>query len=76
MTLPVKFVAAATRIAVRVWADAAGRLVAEITDDGHGGADPARGSGLRGLAQRVAALDGTLTVTSPSGGPTTIRAEL
>ena len=47
-----------------------------VTDDGVGGADPARGSGLRGLADRVAAVDGHLTVTSPSGGPTVVRAEL
>jgi signal transduction histidine kinase len=51
-------------------------LVVEVTDDGAGGADPARGSGLRGLAHRVAALDGRLTVTSPPGGPTVVRAEL
>jgi signal transduction histidine kinase len=47
----------------------------EVRDDGHGGADPA-GSGLRGLRRRVEALDGRLSVTSPRGGPTTIRAEL
>jgi len=52
-----------------------GRLEVEITDDGTGGADPA-GSGLVGLRRRVEALDGTLTVASPAGGPTTIRAEL
>jgi signal transduction histidine kinase len=51
-------------------------LVVEVTDDGAGGADPARGSGLRGLADRVAAIDGRLTVTSPPGGPTVVRAEL
>jgi signal transduction histidine kinase len=47
----------------------------EVRDDGHGGADP-EGSGLRGLRRRVEALDGRLSVTSPRGGPTTIRAEL
>jgi signal transduction histidine kinase len=47
----------------------------EITDNGSGGADPA-GSGLAGLRRRVEALDGTLAVESPAGGPTTIRAEL
>lgn len=47
----------------------------EIRDDGQGGADPA-GSGLRGLRRRVEALDGRLSVNSPRGGPTTIRAEL
>jgi signal transduction histidine kinase len=51
-------------------------LVIEVADDGAGGADPARGSGLRGLADRVAAIDGRLTVTSPPGGPTVVRAEL
>jgi signal transduction histidine kinase len=51
-------------------------LIVEVIDDGAGGADPARGSGLRGLADRVAAVDGQLTVTSPLGGPTVIRAEL
>ncbi len=51
-------------------------LVVEVADDGAGGADPARGSGLRGLADRVAAIDGRLTVTSPAGGPTVVRAEL
>jgi signal transduction histidine kinase len=51
-------------------------LVVEVTDDGDGGADPEHGSGLRGLADRVAAIDGRLTVTSPAGGPTVVRAEL
>jgi signal transduction histidine kinase len=51
-------------------------LIVEVIDDGAGGADPARGSGLRGLADRVAAVDGRLTITSPPGGPTVIRAEL
>ncbi|MGW5737320.1 MULTISPECIES: sensor histidine kinase [Streptomyces] len=46
-----------------------------VQDDGRGGADPS-GSGLLGLARRVAALDGTLTVDSPAGGPTLITAEL
>ncbi|WP_419999183.1 sensor histidine kinase [Streptomyces boninensis] len=46
-----------------------------VTDDGHGGADPAAG-GLTGLARRVAALDGRFAVDSPPGGPTTITAEL
>ena len=47
-----------------------------ISDDGIGGADPARGSGLRGLVDRVEALGGTLRVTSPPGGGTVVRAEL
>jgi signal transduction histidine kinase len=50
-------------------------LVLEIADDGPGGADP-RGGGLSGLRARVEALDGSLAVTSPPGGGTTIRAEL
>ncbi|TQS18742.1 sensor histidine kinase [Microbispora hainanensis] len=52
-----------------------GGLVLEITDDGRGGADPARGTGLTGLADRVSAVGGTLTVESPHGGATTVRAE-
>src|SRR5215469_10350308 len=49
-----------------------------VTDDGRGGAMPAAGdgTGLRGLAQRAAAVDGTLSIDSPPGGPTTITAEL
>jgi signal transduction histidine kinase len=50
-------------------------LTVEIADNGSGGADPA-GSGLTGLRHRVEALDGTLAVTSPEGGGTTIRARL
>jgi PAS domain S-box-containing protein len=50
-----------------------GRLVIEVHDDGAGGADPANGSGLRGLSDRLATLDGTLTVESPPGAGTTIR---
>jgi signal transduction histidine kinase len=68
--------ARAEHIDVRVWRDAAGRLVGEITDDGMGGAEVSHGTGLEGLAKRVAALDGRLVVTSPAGGPTTIRAEV
>jgi signal transduction histidine kinase len=43
-----------------------------VADDGCGGARPERGTGLRGLAQRVASVDGRLSVDSPEGGPTTI----
>jgi signal transduction histidine kinase len=67
--------AGAAEIAVRI-SRHRDLLIVEVTDDGAGGADPARGSGLRGLADRVAAVDGHLTVTSPPGGPTVIRAEL
>jgi signal transduction histidine kinase len=52
------------------------QLVIEVRDDGHGGAARAPGSGLEGLAQRVEALDGSLTLDSPTGGPTAIQAEL
>jgi signal transduction histidine kinase len=53
-----------------------GRLVAEIDDDGAGGADAASGSGLRGLADRVEALGGTLAVVSTHAAGTTVRAEV
>jgi signal transduction histidine kinase len=56
-------------------AEREGQLVVEIADDGPGGADP-DGSGLTGLRRRVEALDGTLTVTSPPGQGTTVRAQL
>jgi signal transduction histidine kinase len=53
------------------------RLRVVVTDDGCGGAAPGGdGSGLRGLAQRAAAADGTLRVRSPAGGPTMITVEL
>ncbi|HEX6387926.1 MAG TPA: sensor histidine kinase [Solirubrobacteraceae bacterium] len=51
-------------------------LVVSVSDDGPGGARADLGSGLAGLRQRTEALDGTLTVSSPSGGPTTITAVL
>jgi signal transduction histidine kinase len=54
-----------------------GRLVVEVSDDGVGGADPGRGgTGLTGLADRVEAQGGVLTLASPAGGPTVLRAEL
>ncbi|MYW63389.1 hypothetical protein GTY65_04755 [Streptomyces sp. SID8379] len=53
-----------------------GRLVVETVDDGVGGVDAARGTGLRGLADRLAAVDGVLHIDSPTGGGTRIRAEL
>jgi signal transduction histidine kinase len=64
----------ADAVAIRI-ARADNDLTLEVTDNGVGGADP-DGAGLLGLQQRVAALDGTLEVTSPDGGPTTIRAAL
>jgi signal transduction histidine kinase len=53
-----------------------GLLVVSVADDGVGGADPERGSGLRGLADRVEALGGRLSVESPDGAGTRLRAEL
>jgi signal transduction histidine kinase len=53
-----------------------GYAVVEVRDDGVGGADPATGTGLRGLADRLAALDGRLEVHSPPGEGTTVRAEV
>ncbi|MBA3797585.1 MAG: sensor histidine kinase [Geodermatophilaceae bacterium] len=53
-----------------------GSLVVEVSDDGSGGASPVNGSGLRGLSDRVAALDGVLTVTSRRSGGTCLRAEI
>jgi signal transduction histidine kinase len=53
-----------------------GNATVEVSDDGVGGADPLRGSGLRGLADRLSALDGTLAVESPPGEGTCIRAEI
>jgi signal transduction histidine kinase len=67
--------AGATEARVRIVEDQ-GRLIVTIADDGHGGASPALGSGLRGLADRVSAADGTFTVTSPPDGGTMVRAEL
>ncbi len=65
----------ATAATVRLARTGAGAVI-EISDDGVGGADPTHGSGLRGLADRVEALDGTLRVSSPPGGGTVITAEL
>jgi signal transduction histidine kinase len=53
-----------------------GQVVVEVTDDGVGGADAAQGSGLRGLADRVAALDGTLSFESPAGEGTRVHAQI
>jgi signal transduction histidine kinase len=58
---------------VRVFQDN-GYVVAEVEDDGVGGANADAGSGLRGLADRVEALDGELSIASPRGGPTLLRA--
>jgi signal transduction histidine kinase len=53
-----------------------GILVLEVRDDGRGGADPARGSGLTGLADRVAVAGGRMLLSSPPGGPTILRVEV
>jgi signal transduction histidine kinase len=65
--------------ATRVWIGlhhAGGRLVITVQDDGRGGADPARGTGLRGIERRLATFDGILALSSPLGGPTVITVEL
>ena len=67
--------ARATSAAIRVRQDD-GVLRVEVADDGVGGADEGLGSGLRGLADRVEALEGSLRVTSPAGAGTTVCAEL
>jgi signal transduction histidine kinase len=51
-------------------------LVLRVSDDGRGGADPARGSGLSGLALRVRTVDGRVEIASPAGGPTTVTVTL
>ncbi|MDI6104889.1 histidine kinase [Actinoplanes sp. NEAU-A12] len=65
----------ATTAAVRV-SRTAGRLSVVVTDDGTGGADDRRGTGLAGIRGRVLALDGLVDIDSPAGGPTTITMEL
>lgn len=67
--------AKAGKAAVSVRRDA-DTLHITITDDGQGGADPDLGTGLRGLAQRIGSVDGTLHIASPPGGPTKIIVEL
>ena len=52
------------------------RLHVIVTDDGVGGADPARGTGLAGLARRAQSVDGTFEVASPPGGPTVLSVDL
>ena len=67
--------AAATQATVAV-TQSNGRLIVEVTDDGVGGADIARGTGLRGLIDRLAAIDGRLDVDSEPGRGTTVRASI
>ncbi len=65
----------ANTASIRVTRSATG-LVVEVVDDGVGGADTERGSGLRGLADRVEAIGGRLRIWSPTGGGTRLEAEL
>ncbi|WP_158886384.1 sensor histidine kinase [Amycolatopsis anabasis] len=65
----------ATEAGVKVWRTD-DKVVVEITDNGHGGAEMRPGGGLAGLADRAATIDGVITVVSPVGGPTVIRADL
>jgi signal transduction histidine kinase len=65
----------ADRASVRVTRDDE-TVVVEILDNGHGGASVRPGGGLAGLADRAATIDGVLTVVSPAGGPTVVRADL
>jgi signal transduction histidine kinase len=67
--------AGASRVRIEVAATGP-RLVVRVADNGAGGADPARGSGLRGLADRLEALGGALAVRSPPGAGTRLEAEL
>jgi signal transduction histidine kinase len=65
--------------ASRAWVDLRhdrGMLRIGVTDDGVGGADPVKGSGLRGIECRLAAFDGVLAVASPPGGPTVVNMEI
>jgi signal transduction histidine kinase len=57
-------------------ATAGGVLTVVVGDDGHGGADPSAGTGMRGVARRLAAFDGTMRVSSPAGGPTLVTLEV
>jgi len=66
----------ANQITIKIYTERTGVLRLEVSDDGVGGADAARGSGLAGLAQRVSTVDGRIDVVSPAGGPTTVSVEL
>jgi signal transduction histidine kinase len=68
--------ARATSAQVEVTAAAGSALRIQIRDDGIGGADPAGGTGLHGLTDRVRAIDGSMEVTSPIGGPTVLSINL
>ncbi len=66
----------ANQIKIKIYTERTGVLRLEVSDDGIGGADAARGSGLAGLAQRVSTVDGRIDMVSPAGGPTTVAVEL
>ena len=66
---------AAQRVSISLEYDD-GLLRIVVIDDGRGGADAARGSGLRGIERRLGGFDGRLTLTSPIGGPTTATVEI
>jgi signal transduction histidine kinase len=66
----------ANRIKINIFTERPGVLRLEVNDDGIGGADAARGSGLAGLVQRVSTVDGRIDISSPPGGPTTVTVEL
>jgi signal transduction histidine kinase len=70
----VKYAHAST-VTVRIWVQEA-RLAIQVMDDGVGGADPDKGSGLRGLVDRVEALDGSLRIDRPAGAGTQLAAEI
>ncbi|MBP2414804.1 signal transduction histidine kinase [Arthrobacter stackebrandtii] len=65
----------ATNVSVRARHDG-GALLLSVADNGHGGADTSRGTGLRGLSERAETLGGSLTLCSPVGGPTTLELSL
>ena len=66
----------ANQIKINIFTERAGVLHLEVVDDGIGGAEAGRGSGLSGLAQRVSTVDGHIDVSSPAGGPTTVTVRL
>ena len=63
-------------IEINIDTERSGVLRLRVSDDGRGGADPSRGTGLDGLRQRVSTVDGALSVSSPPGGPTSVTVEL
>ena len=66
----------ANAIEIKIYPERTGVLHVSVSDDGTGGADPSRGTGLDGLRQRASTVDGKLHLSSPPGGPTTVTVEL